>query len=366
MAGTLRVELAEQFVGAVDEVRPHAATVRQCGAVKPAAIPLGKVPPEVLGRLLASLPPAAAATDVRLGPALGEDACALDVGDDVLVVAADPITLTGTDVGRFAVIVNANDVAVCGARPRWFLATMLFPSGVTARDVEDAFAGMRDALAETGATLVGGHTEVTDAVRTTVVAGTMLGFAPRGRVVTTSGASAGDVVVQLGLAPVEGAAVLATECTDRLRGLDPRVIDRAREGVVTPGINVVDAALRAAELGASAMHDPTEGGLASGLHELAAASAVALSVRQPAVQWFAPGVEVCRKLDADPWATLASGCVLATFPAEAATDAVTELVRSGYDAAAIGEARPGDGVRDEHDEPIPWPARDEVARLLSS
>src|SRR3954471_9216690 len=95
-------------------------------AMDDAPLATGKLPTALLRDLLATLP--RDAPGVRLGPALGEDAGAIDVGDEVLVVAADPITLTGDDVGRYAVLVNANDVAVTGARPRWFLATILLPA----------------------------------------------------------------------------------------------------------------------------------------------------------------------------------------------------------------------------------------------
>jgi hydrogenase expression/formation protein HypE len=325
-------------------------------------IEAGKVPIAVLGPLLGSLPHGT--TEVRVGPALGEDACAIDIGGELLVAAADPITLTGSDVGRFAVIVNANDVAVMGAVPRWFLATLLFPIGTTPRDVDEVFSGLRRALDDVGAALVGGHTEVSAAVRTTVVAGTMLGIAPRGRVVTSGGAMPGDAVVQIGLAPLEGAAVFAAEAPAGLERLEPALVAAAAGAVDVPGINVVDAALLAADLGASAMHDPTEGGLASGLHEVANASGIALHVDRGRVRWFQPALAVCEALGADPWATLASGCVLATFPPELAAGAIAQLEARGFDGALLGEMRAGSGVFDEEGVPIPWPARDEVARLL--
>src|SRR6202521_3792982 len=106
----------------------------------------GKLPPSLLGRLLASLP--AAPSEVRLGPELGEDACAIEIPGGVLIAAADPVTLTGVDVGRYGVIVNANDVAVMGVAPRWFLATLLFPPATTDEDVERMFTDLRDALAQ--------------------------------------------------------------------------------------------------------------------------------------------------------------------------------------------------------------------------
>src|SRR5581483_1895747 len=172
----------------------------------------GKASSELLARLLAELPPSP--PEVRLGPAVGEDACAIQLHDDLLVAAADPVTLTAQELGTLSVVVNANDVAVTGARPRWFLAVILLPPGSTAETVRSLFSAVADAVEAIGAHLVGGHTEVTAAVTRPVVVGQMLGLAEGGRLLTTGGAAPGEVIVQVGPVPLEGAAVLARESAD--------------------------------------------------------------------------------------------------------------------------------------------------------
>jgi hydrogenase maturation factor len=331
-----------------------------------AVVPLanGKLPVGVLTELLAELPPAP--PELLLGPHVGEDACALRLPAGVLVAATDPVTLTTEEIGRWSAIVNANDVAVAGARPRWFLAVVLLPPGTSEDAVRDVFHSVRTALAGLGAHLVGGHTEVTPAVERPVVVGQMLGLAEDGRVVTSGGAKAGSVIVQVGAAPVEGASLLVREAADRLGRLEPDVLEAARAAIDDPGISIVEPALLAADLGAVAMHDPTEGGLAAGLHELAHASNVAIRVDRGCVLWFGPGLAVCEALGADPWSTLASGTLLAAFRPDRAVAARTALERHGYPAAAIGVAEPGSGVRDAAGERIPWPERDEAERLLAS
>jgi hydrogenase expression/formation protein HypE len=324
---------------------------------------LGKIPGQLLARMLERFPPAP--PEVRLGPRIGEDACAIDVAAGVLVAATDPITFTGERLGRLAVIINANDVAVTGVRPRWFLAVVLVPPDIDEVAIGGVFDGVRLGLAQIGAHLVGGHTEVTAAVTRPVVVGQMLGLAESGRFVPTGGVRPGDVIVQVGPVPIEGAAVLAFEAADQLTGSDPSVLHAARESLDHPGISVVEPALLAAELGATALHDPTEGGLAAGLHELAEASGVRIRVDREAVSWFGPGREVCEVLGADPWSTLASGCLLAAFTPDRAEPAIQALGAAGHSAATIGAAEPGSGVDDAAGHPIPWPQRDEVARILS-
>ena len=289
--------------GAADEGFPAASEEM------PLPLPAGKLAPEFLAELIdTSLPP-----EVVLGPRVGEDACAIEIEAGTLVAATDPITLTGTGVGAHAVAVNANDVAVTGARPRWFLACVLLPEGSTDDEAKALFAGMRHALDRVGAVLVGGHTEVTAAVRQPLVVGQMLGIAT-GRTVPTGGLRPGDAVVQIGPAPVEGAAVLADVLpAERLAAVSVQGLEAARSALDTPGISVVGPALAAARTGASALHDPTEGGLSAGLHEMADASGVALVIEPERIAWFEPGVELCTAAGLDPWGTLASGTLLAGF-----------------------------------------------------
>jgi hydrogenase maturation factor len=325
-------------------------------------LPIGKLPADLLQELLEvhAMPP-----EVRLGPAVGEDACAIAVPAGVLIAATDPITLTGSGAGAHAVIINANDVAVTGVRPRWFLAVVLLPAGTTASDVRALFRETRSALEGLGAALVGGHTEVTTAVRQVVVVGQFLGLSETGRFIRTGAVESGDVVLQVGPAPVEGAAVLAHEASDRLRHLKPDELDRAARALVQPGISVVEPALEAARLGARALHDPTEGGLATGLHELAAASGVGLVVDEASVVWFEPGLSVCRALGADPWGTLASGSLLAAFADEDAAEAIGRLRAQGFTVGAIARAEAGSGVRTRGGGSIRRFDTDEAARVLS-
>ena len=326
---------------------------------KSVPLPAGKLAPEFLSRLIeTTLPP-----EVVIGPRIGEDACAIEVEAGTLVAATDPITLTGDEVGAYAVAVNANDVAVTGVRPRWFLACVLLPEGSTRGDVEALFAGMRRALDGVGAALVGGHTEITGAVRRPVVVGQMLGIT-EGRTVPTGGLVPGDMLVQIGPAPVEGAAVLADRLPpERVAGVPRPVREAARAAVEAPGISVVEPALAAAGLGASALHDPTEGGLSAGLHEMADASGVSIVIEPERIQWFEPGVALCAAAGLDPWGTLASGTLLAGFTPDRLDDVLHGLRRLGCTVSIIGRAGSGRGVAFSNGTALTRFERDELSRL---
>src|SRR5579875_3605439 len=205
----------------------------------PEAIPAGKVPPHLLAELLAQLAPRD--PRVQVGPGVGEDAAVIRWGERLLVAAADPITFTADEIGRYAVAINANDIAVRGATPRWFLATLLLPEGTTAASIRAIMDDLAAACRALEIDLVGGHSEVTGAVNRPVVAGTMLGEAAPEGLVATAGARPGDVLLLGGALAIEGTAVLAREAAGLLaaRGVAADIVERARELLRDPGISVV-------------------------------------------------------------------------------------------------------------------------------
>jgi hydrogenase expression/formation protein HypE len=331
----------------------------------------GKLPPDLLATLLAG-----AVTDdprVLVGPRVGVDAAVLDFGERVLVAKSDPITFATEAIGWYAVQVNANDLAVMGATPRWFLATLLLPEGTTEEAVEALFNPLLVACRELGISLVGGHTEITSAVRQPVVCGQMLGEAARDRLVRSDGARPGDRLLLTKAIPLEATSILARERRDELltRGWSAAALDRAAAVLYDPGISVVREALLAASLGAAtAMHDPTEGGLATGLRELAGASRVGLRVHPDRIPVLADGAGLCTALGLDPLGAIASGSLLLAVPPERAPGLLSAYEREGIACADIGEVVPAERgmvmVEAAGDRELPLFARDEIARLFAA
>ncbi len=337
-----------------------------------AILPVGKLPADVLARLLAACPP----SDPRVivGPRVGEDAAVLDMGDRYLVAKSDPITFAAEEIGWYAVHVNANDVACAGGAPRWFLMTLLLPEGAaTAAMAEAVFDQVRGACREVGAELVGGHTEISAGLDRPILVGAMLGEVAKASLVQTAGARPGDrLLLTKGIA-MEGMAVLARERAGALRaaGVSEAVVRRAREFLRRPGISVLPEARLAVAAGpAHALHDPTEGGLATGLHELAEAAGVGLRVERGAIPVLPECAAICAALGLDPLGTLASGALLIAAPPAEAFRIAAALAAAGISCAPIGEVLPaGAGrtlVADGRPRPLPVFPRDEIARFFEA
>jgi Hydrogenase maturation factor len=177
-------------------------------------LPVGKLPAQLLQRLFTKY--VTADPRVVVGPQVGEDAAVLDMGDRYLVATTDPITFATDEMGWYALHVNANDLAVRGATPRWFMATVLLPEGKSQEThVEQLFAELAEACAAVGVSLVGGHTEVTGGLPRPIVVGAMLGEVAKDKLVTTGGAQVGDAVLLTKGVPLEGASIMARERGER-------------------------------------------------------------------------------------------------------------------------------------------------------
>jgi len=332
-------------------------------------LPAGKLPNELLGRLLDRY---TFTTDrVVLGPGVGRDAAVIDMGDRYLVAKTDPITFAADKIGWYLVNVNANDIATTGATPKWLLCTALFPAGDTRLDdVEAVFADLSAACGTLGISLCGGHTEIAGGIDHTILVGQMLGEVAPEDLVTPDGLRPGDAIVLSKGIAIEGTAILARERGTELEGLvPPDVLERAAAFLHDPGISVVPEARAAAQAARlHAMHDPTEGGLATALAELATAGGVGLRVHADRVPVFPETALLTRHFGLHPWGTIASGALLAACAAEDAERVVQAVRALGIWADVIGEATADDEmvVIDEEgaEQPLPVFARDEIARLF--
>lgn len=331
--------------------------------------PVGKLPQQDLVALLDHVLPQ---PDPRVvfGPGLGRDAAVIDFGDRYMVTKTDPITFATDEIGWYVVNINANDVACLGARPRWFIVTLLLPEGRSDPAlVQTIFDQLRAASLELGISVVGGHTEITHGIDRPIAVGAMFGDVAPEDLVRSDGAQVGDTLILTKGIAVEGTAILARDLRDRLnRHLDAELVDRAADFLHKPGISVVRDAMTAAAAGAvHAMHDPTEGGVATGIYEMTEAAKLGADIEGDALPVYAETAAICDVLGLDPLGVIASGALLMAVAPEDATAVCDALADKEIAATVIGTVRATPGV-DLHDAGstrcLPRFARDEIARLF--
>ncbi|HIE22884.1 MAG TPA: hydrogenase [Candidatus Korarchaeota archaeon] len=328
----------------------------------------GKLPYEFLKKLVFTR---LGVSDERLlvGPSIGEDAAVMEFGDKVLVLATDPITAATKDIGWLSVHINANDVASCGVRPRWFLCTILLPEGSDESMVDQILSQIDRACKELGISVIGGHTEISAGLNRPIIIGFMMGEAPRKRYVRTGGARPGDLIILTKGAGLEGTAVLASELEKELvPSLGRELVERAKRMMYEISV-VKDAMVLMDSCEVHALHDPTEGGIASGIWEMALASNVSMEIYANSIPIREETQKICSHLGLNPLNILSSGALLASIKGEEAEKALKALESEGISAAIIGCVKKGKGVwmiKDKERRALSPPPRDEVYEVLES
>lgn len=333
------------------------------------SLPVGKLPPELLARLLAQLPAADPRVLVRAGPGLDCAVIAPLSGDVLLVAKTDPITFATDALGWYLVQVNINDLATTGATPRWLLTTLLLPENNTAPTLaEEIMAQVQAAAGAHGVSLVGGHTEITAGLPRPLLIGTLLGEVARAQLVTPAGARPGDAVLLTKGVPIEAAALLAREFPQRLTAvMTAAEIQAAQQYLYSPGISILrDAQLAQAAGRVTAMHDPTEGGLAAALWELAEASGHGMHIDLDAIPVPAPAARVCAAFNIDPLAAIASGALLLTADPADAPAIQKNLENAAIPCAVIGRVTAGPAEVRVGGGRLARPAQDAVAALFAA
>lgn len=329
---------------------------------------VGKVPPEALEQLVFSRLGSADPSVVQ-GPAYGEDTAAIRVdetetdgsNEELLVVNSDPISLAADRVGTLGVTVACNDVAASGGTPRWLTNVCILPEDGD-RDLDRITRQIDDAASELGVRVVGGHAEYAEELSRPLLSMTCLGTTER--YIPSSGASAGETILIAGSAGIEGTAILGSDFSDELAG-------RVGENVIRAATTYYDdlsvlAGASALAPYATAMHDPTEGGVLAGLTEMAASSSAAFSVDRAKIPIRPETETLCDALGVDPLRIFGSGALLATVPDSEQETALGALKEKDLTAAVIGHVDVGDeeeaGVTLDG-KPVTTPVEDDLYEL---
>ena len=330
-------------------------------------LPAGKLPNDLLGQFIDRFGSADDALIIQ--PGIGEDVAAVDVSpEEVLVLKSDPITFATDSIGHYAVLINANDIATSGARPRWFLTSLLFPNGSTPSEIRHVMHELRTICRQWDITLCGGHTEITDAVNRTVVTGMLTGTVAKKRLIDKRNMASGDVVLMTKAVSVEGTAIIAREFGQQLQslGVEPREIVEARNFLSDISI-LKEAEIAGNTEGVRAMHEVTEGGLATALMEFSIAGQHKIHVGMERIPVFPLTRKICTNLEIDPLGLIGSGSLLIACAPESAPELIRKIYNAGIQVTHIGEVLDeGEGIKatvEERD--LPWPTFevDEITRL---
>ncbi len=295
---------------------------------------IGKVSPETLEKNV--FPYCRHHRNLIIPPRIGEDAAVIKTTSNYIAISSDPITGADEKIGWLCIHVNANDIAVSGAKPLWAVINLLVPLKTTGNKIREIMKEAGRAAEEIKVNIVGGHTERTRIVKKPVIIGTMIGEIKR-KPFSSSTSNEGDLIIMTKSAGIEGTAIIASSLKKRLsKKLDNQLIGKAEK--LMEKISVLkEAMLLAAEEGVTAMHDPTEGGIINGVWEICEASGKGAIIYEEKINVTEETKKICETLKIDPLKLISSGCLLATIRPEKAGKIVKLLEKNKVKASVIGE-----------------------------
>ena len=291
-------------------------------------------------------------------PRIGMDCAMLDLDGDLIVCSCDPITSADAKhVGALSVHVNCNDAAAGGAEPVALLVTLLLPPSETEETVAMIAEDLQQAAELAGVDIIGGHTEVTDAVTRVTTCTTVIARTPKAKMLC--GVKVGDAIVMTKWAGLEGAMLIASDHADRLASVPADTIERAKS--LSRYLSVVPESRIAIQHGAHAMHDVTEGGVLGAVWELAMQERLGAIVDLNAIPLLPEIKTISDAVGLDPYRLMASGSML--IACENGSDMVAALREAGIPAAVIGRVTERD-FRFADGSPLDPPGADELYRLF--
>jgi hydrogenase expression/formation protein HypE len=247
-----------------------------------------------------------------------------------------PIFFPGGDIGRIAVSGTINDLAMMGGRPIALSCGMVIEEGFEVHDLERIVSSMDEALGEAGAALVTGDTKVLEKGAMDGIMINTAGIGVAEKVVRDCCLVPGDRIIVSGTLGDHGIAIMAERAS-----LD---LGEQIRSDVAPMWGLVEQAMAAGEI--HAMKDPTRGGFAAAINEMARKSGVQIRVMEEAVPIRRSVRSASGMLGIDPLQVANEGKVVMGVP-EADAEAVLAAIRShkyGKDAAIIGVVKPGSHV----------------------
>lgn len=250
--------------------------------------------------------------DVVLRSDVGEDCAGIAFGDEVCLLTTDPITGSASEVGKLAVHISCNDIASNGAAPIALLLTILAPEGTTAEELEWVMTQAHKEAEKLQVEIVGGHTEITNAVNRMVVSSTAIGRQKKESLMTNKKLQVGDLVLMTKTAGLEGTGIIAYEKTESLKEiLSLDELESAR--ALLNKVSVVPEGVLAGKHPVTSMHDVTEGGLLGALWEVCEGAGLGGVITYENVAIEPVTIKICEHFNINPLRLISSGTMMITI-----------------------------------------------------
>ncbi len=296
---------------------------------------IGKIPTEVLKEVIFSNIKHRR-SEVLVRPNIGEDCAVVDFGDYVCVMSTDPITGAIKDIGSLAIHISCNDIASSGVEPLGIMLTIMAPPNTTKEDLSYVMAEANKAAASINVEIIGGHTEITDAVNRMIISATAIGRQLKSKLVLSEGAKIEDAVFMTKHAGLEGVAIIARDLEEKLKDkVSYDIIKSAQE--FSKDISVVKEGILASSVGVHSMHDVTEGGIFGALWELAEASGLGIEVYEDNINIREETMQICKLFSINPMRLISSGVMVITVSQDKKDLMVEAFNSEGMDITEIGK-----------------------------
>ena len=294
-------------------------------------------------------------------PGIGEDCAEIDFGEYICVMSTDPITASVSDIGRLSIHISCNDIASNGVQPVGIMLAVMLPAGTTEEDIETIMKQAAAAAELMEVEIIGGHTEITPAVNKPVIVSTAIGRQPKNKI--KQEIKTGDKIFITKYCGIEGTGIIACDCRDEVKSiLTSEELDEAE--AMLDMVSVVKEGVIAGDIGVSAMHDITEGGVLGAVWELCQVAGLGAEINIADIPVKPVTQKICAHFDIDYLRLISSGCMLIIAPQEKQQELESRIDM----IKCIGEVKPAEFgvmmITDKGAEAIAPPESDELYKAV--
>ncbi|SJZ34456.1 Hydrogenase maturation factor [Cetobacterium ceti] len=303
--------------------------------------------------------------DVLALPEIGGDCAAIDLGDKIAYLSTDPITGSNNGIGKLAININCNDIATQGVAPMGLMITILAPPKTTRDEIGKIMEEIQEECSSLNVTVLGGHTEITNAVNKIVISATSIGIGSKEKFLNKKEIIPGDrLLITKGIG-IEGTGIIAHDKEKELKEiLNQEELKEAMDFLNKT--SVVKDGLIGGKY-AKGMHDVTEGGLLGAIWESSRFYNLGSKIYLDKIKVAKSTKKICDYYKIDYLRLISSGTMLMVVSKENIDDLIEELKENNIDAFEIGELTEEKRnilVRDGKEEIVEEPESDELYKVV--